>query len=170
MSPARIRLFPEPVLRKKCKPVQVFDQNLAHTIQTMLQTMRAQTMGIGIAAPQIGIDQQIVIVDVSSRISGAVCRIMINPRILVRKGEKISHEGCMSLPDYTGYLQRFEEVEVEYTDDHGRFVHYKATGIEAVCIQHELDHLEGKLFIDRVTSLKADMIPRSAKRKKPRKT
>lgn len=169
MSLARICLFPEPVLRKKCKPVQLFDQNLKKTVETMLNTMKAQVMGIGIAAPQIGIDQRIVIVDVSARVPGAVCRIMINPQILTQSGEKISHEGCMSLPDYTGYLTRFDHVEVEYTDEEGRFVQCKASGIEAVCIQHELDHLEGKLFIDRVTSLKADMIPRSTKRRKPRK-
>lgn len=127
--------------------------------------MRTQPDGIGIAAPQIGISKQIAIVDVSPRIPGAKRILLINPVILKTEQETISREGCMSLPEYSAYLKRFNRVMVGWYDEKGAYHSKWAEGIEAICIQHEVDHLMGKLFIDRVVCLKSDMIPRKAKTK-----
>lgn len=162
-----IRLFPDPVLRKPAEPVSHFDEKLRETLKLMIATMRAQPSGIGIAAPQVGISKQIAIVDVSARDPKASQLILINPILWSQKGEKISREGCMSLPDYTGYLKRHETIGLRWQNEKGKWREQVFDGIEAVCIQHELDHLRGILFFDHVTSLKRDMIPRPTKGKKP---
>ncbi len=156
-----IRLFPDPCLRKVCRPVTLFDRTLGKTFDLMIKTMKSQPHGIGIAAPQIGILKPLAIVDVSARIPGAQCLKMVNPVILECSEERLSREGCMSLPDYTAYIKRYDRVVVRWQDELGDFHQKESTGIEAVCIQHEVDHLAGGLFIDRVVSLKRDMIPRS---------
>lgn len=155
-----IRLFPEPVLRQKCAIVDHFGSALEALVQDLTKTMKAQTHGIGIAAPQIGMAQQVAIVDVSSRIPEAKLLALINPQILELRDEKISREGCMSLPDYTGNIKRYDFVRLRWQDESGEFYIREFRGIEAVCIQHEVDHLNGVLFMDRVASLKRDMIPR----------
>jgi peptide deformylase len=165
-----IRLFPDPVLRKPAQRIASFDQKLAQLIQTMDTTMRAQASGIGIAAPQVGISLQLAIIDVSSRISGATRLILANPRVLERKNEKISREGCMSLPEYTGNLIRHDQIRLRWQDGLGRDREGVFQGLEAVCIQHEIDHLEGKLFIDRISFLNRDLIPRQFASKSRRKT
>jgi peptide deformylase len=162
----QIRLFPDPVLRKPTELVTVFDGNLRGVIQSMDKVMRDQPSGIGIAAPQVGICKQIALVDVSSRVPSAKPLVLINPRILEMREERISREGCMSLPDYTGQLKRYNRIRVSYQDEQGN-LHIKAfRDIEAICIQHEVDHLNGKLFIDHVASLKRDMIPRPKRSKR----
>jgi peptide deformylase len=161
-----IRTFPDPCLRVLCKPVQSFDQALERLIHSMRLTMRNQKMGVGIAAPQVGILLQIALVDVSARVPGAGEIVLINPEIDKLSGETLSHEGCMSLPEYTGYVQRAAEVSYRYYDQNGKLCYRKSEGIEAVCIQHEMDHLQGKLFFDRVVTLKTDMQPRHWKKKK----
>jgi peptide deformylase len=132
----------------------------------MVQAMEAQPSGIGIAAPQIGILQQIAIVDVSDRVRAAKRLYLVNPRLLEAKDEILSREGCMSLPEYTAYLKRYNQVRVAWQDENGEHQEKAAIGIEAICIQHEIDHLQGMLFIDRVTALKTDMIPRAKTLKK----
>lgn len=165
MSVLPIRFFPDPVLRKPCEKVEKFDQNLAQIIKNLFQTMKSQPHGIGIAAPQVGIAKQIAIVDVSARVPGAERLVLINPQILDLNDEKASREGCMSLPNYMGNLKRYERVTIQWHNEKGELLCREFCGIEAVCIQHEVDHLNGKLFIDRVTSLKRDLIPRESKSK-----
>ncbi len=160
MAVLDIKLFPDPVLRKKCSQVTQFCPALTKTIKEMTQTMKAQAHGIGIAAPQVGIPQQIAVVDVSPRVPGAEPLVLINPHIVKLADEKASREGCMSLPDYTGNIKRYEHVRLRWQDEAGEFHERDFQGIEAVCIQHEVDHLNGVLFMDRVISLKRDMIPR----------
>lgn len=156
-----IRHFPDSVLRKICEPVSQFDEALENHIHDLVATMKHQAHGIGIAAPQIGIPKQIAVVDVSARVPGSQRLILINPSILELKEPRASREGCMSLPDYTANLKRYERVKLSWQSEKG--VRHEKTfrGIEAVCIQHEVDHLNGVLFIDRVSSLKRDMIPRT---------
>ena len=164
MPSSQIRLFPDPILRQVSAPVQVFDSNLSKLIKRLVAVMKKQASGIGIAAPQIGVGQRVAVVDVSARIPAAERLILVNPVILEMAEPIGSREGCMSLPEYTADLKRYQWIRVRWQDEAGRF-HEKATqGIEAICIQHEVDHLEGKLFIDRVISLKTDMLPRLLKR------
>lgn len=158
-----IRIFPDPVLRKDADPVTDFGKKTRELAQRLHQVMKSQTHGIGIAAPQIGVSKRMAIVDVSSRVPGAQALTLINPEILDSSDEQPSREGCMSVPDYTGMLKRFFRIKVQWQDERGVLVQKVCVGIEAVCIQHELDHLCGKLFIDRVSSLKKDLIPRHFK-------
>lgn len=166
---SRIVLFPEPVLRMPCRSVVEFDAELLSLISRLDHTMRAQRHGIGIAAPQIGVALRVALVDVSSRVPGSLRLVLVNPEILATGGVKLSREGCMSLPDYTADLKRFEWVVLRWQDETGLFHEKKFDGIEAVCVQHEVDHLNGVLFLDRVSCLKTDMYPRAAREKKNRK-
>ena len=160
MPDPAIRLFPDPILRLKAAEVDLFDRALEKTVGMMRRIMESQPSGIGIAAPQIGISKQIALVDVSKREPRAQLLIMVNPVILEVAEERASREGCMSLPDYTAPLKRFNRVLVRWQGLRGEYYEKAVAGIEAVCIQHEIDHLKGLLFFDRVTSLKRDMIPR----------
>ncbi len=164
--PARdICLFPHSVLRQAAEPVVKFDAHLHKLIQDLIHTMKTQRHGIGIAAPQIGVSKQLAVVDVSARVSGSSRLILINPKIVEYKNDKISREGCMSVPDYTANLKRYDVIRLVWQDIKGQTLEKYFMGIEAVCIQHEVDHLEGVLFIDRVVSLKRDMIPRERRSK-----
>ncbi|MDP3921370.1 MAG: peptide deformylase [Candidatus Omnitrophota bacterium] len=161
MPALSIRIFPDSVLRQHAKPVRFFDAKLSTIVHAMEKTMRSQPHGIGIAAPQVGIPRQIAIVDVSPRVADAVCLVLINPIILDKQEPCPSREGCMSVPDYTGNLNRYNRIRVRWLDVEG-FMHEKeSAGIEAICIQHELDHLNGVLFFDRIDRLKTDMMPRT---------
>lgn len=166
---SRIVLFPEPVLRSPCRSVAEFDAELLSLVSRLDQTMRAQRHGIGIAAPQIGEAVRVALVDVSSRVPGSESLVLVNPEILSKGGVKLSREGCMSLPDYTADLKRYEWVVVRWQDETGLFHEKKCEGIEAVCVQHEVDHLNGVLFLDRVSCLKTDMYPRAGREKKSKK-
>lgn len=129
-------------------------------VKHLTQTLYAQPGGIGIAAPQVGEPVRVILVDVSPRDPSKKLEVMINPKILRLEDEVLSREGCMSLPDYTANLKRYNKAWVEWTDLKGRRRRKAASGIEAVCLQHEIDHLNGRLFIDRVISLKTDVFPR----------
>jgi len=154
------------VLRKPAHEVTQFNAALLGLIQKMDKIMRCQPHGIGIAAPQIGVSLRVAIVDVSSRVEGAQRRVLVNPQILTQGPECLSREGCMSLPDYTADLRRFEWIEAQWCDEKGTLQRETFRGIEAVCVQHEVDHLQGVLFLDRVACLKTDMYPRNRRRKR----
>ncbi len=160
MSIAKIRLFPDGVLRKKSDTIRAFNHEVSRIFQVLEKTMESQASGIGIAAPQIGILKRLAVVDVSSRVPDAKRLYLVNPEILDTKNPVLSREGCMSLPEYTAPLKRFDWVRVRWQDPQGKLCEKTATGIEAICIQHEVDHLNGILFFDRVAALKTDMIPR----------
>ncbi len=163
----QIRFFPDPVLRKKAARVHEFNAALEEIIRKLDAAMRAQTSGIGIAAPQIGNSLRIAIVDISRRLPGAEKLILVNPEIVKAWEKRLSREGCMSLPEYTAQLPRFDRVHLRWQDSAGRFREGVFGGLQAVCIQHEIDHLEGLLIIDRVVSLKRDLIPRPIRRLRP---
>lgn len=163
MTHSEIVLYPNSILRAKNKQVSQFGSDLGKIIDRLGRTMDKQRHGIGIAAPQIGINLQLAIVDVSKRVPEAKRLVLINPKILDQKNEKRSREGCMSLPEYTADLKRYDWIKFQYQDQTGRTLVREALGIEAICIQHEIDHLQGILFFDRVAALKTDMIPRLSK-------
>ncbi|MCM8776242.1 MAG: peptide deformylase [Candidatus Omnitrophica bacterium] len=156
----KIRLFPDPVLRRKAEVVTSFDHSLAVLLETLQRTMRAQPSGVGIAAPQVGVARQVAVVDVSPRVPGAKLLVLINPKIIDMRDPIPSREGCMSLPDYTANLKRFRWIRFVAQNPDGTWYEKTSEGIEAVCVQHEVDHLAGLLFFDRVVSLKTDMFPR----------
>ena len=156
-----LRIFPDPVLRTTCHPVQDFkSHSLSLLVRDLEKVLHQQPHGIGIAAPQIGTPLRVAIVDVSGRDPKAKKWILINPKIREFREEIFSREGCMSIPDYRGDIKRYKQVWVEWQDFSGRKLSRQVTGIEAICAQHEIDHLDGRLFIDHVASLKRDLIPR----------
>jgi len=163
MADGPIRLFPDPILRQSSAFVRQFGPSLNQIIKRMTDIMRKQPSGIGIAAPQIGIAKRIAIVDVSARDKSARKLHFINPEIMACEKEISSREGCMSLPEYTATIKRYDRVKVKWQDEMGNIHEKWFRGIESRCIQHEIDHLNGMLFIDRVTSLKTDIKPRHFK-------
>lgn len=160
MSHHPILKFPQPVLRRISKKMTQFDRTLEELVQRLVEIMRLQPGGIGIAAPQIGVLKSVAIVDVSLKLKGSPLLVMINPEIIALRREIVLREGCMSIPDYTANVRRYDEIEAKWQDLSGKTVKHQAQGIEARCIQHEIDHLNGILFLDRVTSLRSDVFRR----------
>ena len=156
----KIRTFPDPILRKVCAPVEKIDAKLVAFIRALMKTMEAQSGGIGIAAPQVGVLKQVAIVDVTPKNPSAQRLVLINPVILERFDEKIIREGCMSLPHYTANIARANRVTIAWRDLSWKLQQNTFSGIEAVCLQHEVDHLNGMLFLDRVSCLNSDVFRR----------
>ena len=155
-----IRLYPDPILRKKSENVTKITRHIISLCYSLIQTMDKQKHGIGIAAPQVGVLKRVAIVDVSKRVKGAQRLVLINPTIVTFSESCLSREGCMSLPEYSADLSRYRAVRVRYLDLKGNLREKHCEGIEAVCMQHETDHLDGLLFFDRVSCLKTDLFPR----------
>ncbi len=157
--------FPDPLLKERSAPVAEVNGALSAVVDDLLDTMRASPGGVGIAAPQVGILKRIIAVDVSAHKRGALeenhgLLVLVNPEILARGGKQLVREGCMSVPDYTANVQRAQWVLVDAIDRHGKQLIVEAIGFEAVAIQHEMDHLDGILFLDRVVSVKTDLFRR----------
>ncbi len=158
-----IRTIPDPLLKEISKPVNGINHEVRKLIEDMRQTVYFHKSCVGIAAVQVGILSRIIVIDASltvkpHRNNGLL--IMINPVITYSSGKTGSREGCLSVPDFTGYVTRKKKIEVEYLDVHSKKQFLKTDGFEAVVIQHEIDHLDGKVFLDRVTSLKTDVFRR----------
>lgn len=151
MAILKILNYPDPRLRTKGKPVDVFDDAIVRLKEDMLETMYAAP-GIGLAAVQIGLYKRMLVVDVSEEKNEALC--FINPEILSSEGEVKTDEGCLSVPAIYEKVKRFEKVTVKAQDEYGRFFEMDADGLLSVCIQHEIDHLEGKLFVDYLSQMK----------------
>jgi len=165
MAVLPIRIFPDPVLKEKAAPVEGVTAGVASFIDDLLETMRCSPGGVGIAAPQVGMSRRIVIVDVSRHRRGGQEQnngllILLNPEILAMGGKQIVREGCMSIPDYTANVQRAQWVLVDAIGRDGERKIIESIGFEAVAIQHEMDHLDGVLFLDRVVSVKTDLFRR----------
>ncbi len=156
---------PDPLLKETCAPVAAVDGAVSGVIDDLVDTMRASPGGVGIAAPQVGILQRILVVDVSGHKRGGReenhgLLALVNPEVLARGGKQLVREGCMSVPDYTANVQRAQWVLVDALDRQGKQVILEAIGFEAVAVQHEMDHLDGVLFLDRVVSVKTDLFRR----------
>ncbi len=163
--PARtILLYPHPVLKTACAPANPADPAVALLIADLVDTMHEGPGSVGVAAPQIGESQRVCVVDVSGNRHGRDNNhgllAMINPEIVARSGAAVMREGCMSVPDYTGDVERSTAITVRFTDASGALREIDASGFEAVAIQHEMDHLDGVLFLDRITSLKTGLFRR----------
>ncbi len=159
--------YPDEALKQVSEPVEQFDEQLQSFLADLEETMRAGPGGVGIAAPQVGCFKRIAIVDVSSKpkIKHNGCMILINPEIKTWEGMKIGREGCMSVPDYTGNVIRAEKITLQACNAQGELMDYECTGYEARAVQHELDHLDGMLFLDRLVSRRTDLFKRKVYKK-----
>lgn len=155
MAILNILEFPDPRLRKKAVPVVDVDDDLRKLIDDMFETMYAAP-GIGLAATQVDVHKRLVVSDISQEKDDP--HVMINPEILERDGVAVTEEGCLSVPGYFEEVERAEHVRVRYLDRDGRQVEKAAEGLLAVCIQHEIDHLNGKLFVDYLSEAKRQRI------------
>ncbi|MDP7176204.1 MAG: peptide deformylase [SAR324 cluster bacterium] len=160
MAILEIYTFPDPILRKQTKAVTVFDHELETTTQSMLETMYVSS-GIGLAAIQAGILKQIIVVDLKSGEEDITQRephVFINPKIVKQSGTTFSEEGCLSVIEFRGEIQRAEKIIVEYQDVTGKLQRMEAEEMMSICLQHEIDHLNGVLFIDHLPLLKQKMV------------
>ena len=151
MAKLKILRFPDARLRTKAKPVGEVTDEIRQFIDEMLETMY-DAPGIGLASTQVNVHKQIVVVDVSEDKSEPYC--FINPVITHAEGEEVCEEGCLSVPEYYAEVTRAEEITVVALDRDGKEFTLEADGMLAICIQHELDHLKGKLFVDYLSPLK----------------
>jgi peptide deformylase len=155
MSKLEILTFPNPRLRNRAEPVSEVDDQIREIVDDMFETMYAAP-GIGLAAIQVGIGLRIIVIDISDEHDQPLC--LINPEILSRYGEEEMEEGCLSVPGYYETVKRAERVRVQALDRDGEPFELEVDGLLAVCIQHEIDHLDGKLFVDYLSSLKRQRI------------
>ena len=155
MAKLTILEFPDPRLRTKAAPVTEFDAALAKLAADMLETMY-EAPGIGLAATQVNVHRQILVLDVSEEKNQP--RVIVNPKIVEREGSQTYQEGCLSGPGIFADVDRADRIRVEAQDVEGKPVQIEADGLLAVCIQHEMDHLVGKLFVDYLSPLKRELV------------
>ena len=147
--------YPDPNLRKRAMPVEVINAEVKTLAQDLLETMYAER-GIGLAATQVNVQKRLIVMDLSEEKNSPV--IMVNPEITSSEGNEEMQEGCLSVPGFYETVQRAEKISFRYLDLNGDQISGVADNLLAVCIQHEIDHLNGKLFIDYLSSLKRRMI------------
>ncbi|WKZ57251.1 MAG: peptide deformylase [Bdellovibrionota bacterium] len=147
-------LYPDPRLKQSCSQVSSFDKHLVRLLESMAETMYASN-GIGLAAPQIGVQERITVVDVSPE--GTALIELINPVITASHGTTPSEEGCLSIPGFRETIERATHVSVSYQDRTGNQQTLHAEGLMAICLQHEIDHINGTLFVDHLSRLKREL-------------
>ena len=158
MSKRKIVIEPEPILRQKSENLEKVDDELRRLLDDMLETMYSAP-GIGLAAVQIGILKRLVVIDISKDKEKKNPLFLINPEIISKsKNTSIYEEGCLSLPGHFAEIERPAECQIKYIGYDGKKKEIKANGLLSTCIQHEIDHLDGKLFIDYLSKLKKDII------------
>ena len=157
-----ILVYPDSRLGRVSSPVENIDDELSKFVFDLEETMRAGPPSVGIAAPQVGRFERIVIIDVSSKpeIPNHGKLILINPKIILKQGSVVGREGCLSVPDYTGNVMRAEVVTLQALNLVGKTLDYEMEGFEARAIQHEIDHLDGLLFLDRLVSRRNSLFRR----------
>jgi len=156
MAIREIKKYPEKVLKEKALPVRDINDDIQRLIDDMIETMYAAP-GVGLAAPQVGVSKRVIVIDVSLREEEKTPLIvLINPEIKAAEGEVESEEGCLSLPGYTTRVIRSERVLVRGLDREGRAVEIEGEGLLCRALQHEIDHLNGTLLIDRISSIKRE--------------
>lgn len=182
MAKLKIYTFPDLVLTQKAKPIERIDKSYYQLADDMLETMY-DAPGIGLAANQVGILERIIVIDVdfelednpSAGVEGEIVggiitkknpRIILNPEIIHKEGKLLYNEGCLSVPEYEAEVQRSKRITLQYQNLDGLTQTLDAEGILAVAIQHEMDHLEGKLFIDRLSPLKKEMAQKKLRKER----
>ena len=166
MTIRKILTEPDPILRKKCEPLEGVNDHLRNLMNDMLETMY-EAPGIGLAAIQIGVLKRVVVIDVSKKEGEKSPLFLVNPEIVYKSNETSTYEeGCLSVPNQFAEVDRPATCEVEYLDYNGKKKMLKANGLLATCIQHEMDHLEGILFIHYLSKLKKSMIIKKLSKQK----
>jgi peptide deformylase len=163
MAIAPIRTFPDPLLKTPSRPVEQITPQVARLITDLIETMRHHPRCVGLAAPQVGWNFRVAVVDVTAHPkarSSSGLTILINPTIAIQEGGLIQREGCLSIPDFTANVHRAVRVQVKARDGSGKPWMRWFEGFEAIAMQHEIDHLNGTLFLDRVANLKTDVFRR----------
>ena len=150
-----ILVYPDPRLRKLAKPVVEVDDKIRLLVSNMTETMY-DAEGIGLAATQVDVHQQVIVMDVSETRDQPL--VLINPKIVTQDGEQVYDEGCLSVPEYYAPVTRAQSIEITALDQTGNEFQLAAQGLLAICIQHEMDHLVGKVFVDYLSRLKQDRI------------
>jgi len=164
MSKKNILTIPDPILRKISEPVKKIDKETKKLMDDMLETMY-EAPGIGLAAVQIGILKRVIVIDLSKKDEKKNPIFIVNPEIISKSKELASYEeGCLSVPGQFAEIERPDRCHIKYLDYHGKSKEIKAEGMLATCIQHEMDHLEGILFIDYLSKLKKDIIIKKTKK------
>lgn len=163
MALLKILHFPDSRLRIQAKPVNLVDDNIRKIVTDMFETMY-DAPGIGLAATQVNIHQQIIVIDISEEKNQPLC--LINPQISHKDGLQIMEEGCLSVPSIFDKVERAENITVQALNEQGENFTLNAEGLLAVCIQHEIDHLKGKLFVDYLSSLKRQRISKKLSKKR----
>ncbi|MDD2850331.1 MAG: peptide deformylase [Desulfuromonadaceae bacterium] len=158
-----ILTYPNPELKKKSSPVTIITDATRELVRDMVETMYAAP-GVGLAAPQIGVHQRIIAIDISDKSEPPDLIIAINPVIVHAEGESYEEEGCLSVPSYAANVKRHAGVIVKGLDLDGSERTWKADGLLAVAFQHEIDHLDGLLFVDHLSTLKRELFQRKARK------
>lgn len=159
MPPLKIIKYPDPILQQVSREVLPAEEGISALVEDMITTMRRYG-GVGIAAPQTGVLKRIIIVDVTSANPGHGLLRLLNPKIIYSSGKRKGREGCLSIPEYRANITRARKVRLTALTPEGETIKLEAKGFEAVALQHEIDHLDGILFIDRVTDMKRDLFRR----------
>ncbi|MBT8114393.1 MAG: peptide deformylase [Arenicella sp.] len=150
-----ILVYPDQRLRKIAKPVKTVDDSIRKLVDDMIETMYAAE-GIGLAATQVNVHQQVIVMDLSESRDHPL--VLINPRIIEQNGEQVYDEGCLSVPEYYAPVKRAETIKITALDREGEIFEMDAEGLQAICIQHEMDHLVGKVFVDYLSRLKQERV------------
>ena len=159
MAVLPIRIYPDPVLRVRCAEVTAFDAELALLVADMVETMHAAP-GVGLAASQVGVEKRVAVVDLSVGQDPEQLLVLVNPVIVEAEGAEVGREGCLSIPHLTANVRRATRIRVEARNPQGDPISVESEAFEARCLQHEIDHLDGLLFLDRVDSLASDVFRR----------
>ncbi|MGE4231993.1 MAG: peptide deformylase [Bacteriovoracia bacterium] len=180
MAILEIRTFPDPILRQKTRPVDKFDANLKKLVDDMFDTMY-DAPGVGLAANQVGVSLRVVVMDVDYSVeedpkdeNNRIYKnknplVIINPVLQKKSGKTLFKEGCLSVPGFSEQVERFEKVSIEYQKLDGSKAIIDAEGLLAIAFQHELDHLEGKLYIDRLSEIKRSLIKGKIRKERDKK-
>ncbi len=172
MAILEILQHPDPRLQQVAQPVEIFDADLRRFIDDLEQTRLAGPGAVGIAAPQVGKVIRLVIVDISTmkkKHPNHGYLVLINPEIIEWSGHEVGREGCLSVPDYTGNVIRAQKIVLQADNPAGESQRFEMSGFEARAVQHELDHLDGLLFLDRLVSRRSDLFARKTYAKKAKK-
>lgn len=165
MSILKILSYPDPTLRRPTEELNHIDENVQKMIDQMASTMYTAP-GVGLAAIQVGWGKSVLIYDIAPSEEGRSLNVLINPRIVQQEGEILSeNEGCLSVPEFKADVKRFASILVEGVDREGRPQKLEAHGMLAIVLQHEIDHLKGKLFIDHISALKKQLYTRRIRKK-----
>ena len=163
MSTLPIRHFPDPLLKQPTRSVERIDDHVTRLIGALIKTMRHHPRCVGLAAPQVGSDLRVAVMDASDHPKATTSHgllVLVNPRFETAEGAVVQREGCLSLPDFTANVRRATRVHLASWDQFGSAYECWLEGFEAIVAQHEVDHLDGKLFLDRVADLKTDVFRR----------